>query len=293
MAYQLILGSHVSLKAPDYLVGALTETLANNANALMIYTGAPQNTIRTDIKYFKLEAYFELAAKANFNLQNTVVHAPYTMNLADNSELEKYTFAKQFLLNECQRAVAIHVPIIVIHPGNHLNKQSILAATQNCANIINYVLEQIPTIKIAIETMSGKGTEIGCDFMQIKQILDFIQPNLKNRVGVCWDTCHLNDAGYDLKNDLESIIDQFNTVVGLDKILVMHINDSQFPLSSHKDRHANIGYGHLGFDILTKIVHHPKFDGVIKILETPYRNGLSPYRTEIEMLTTKTFLKLD
>ena len=278
---ELYLGSHVDLKAPEYFVGTVKDAISYGANTFMFYTGAPQNTFRKPLSELKIEEGKALALENGFDLSKLIVHAPYIINAANYAKPDLYEMSINTIISELRRTAAFGVKIMVLHPGSHvgLGAENGIKAL---ANALDLVFEADGTdVKVAIETMAGKGHEIGANFKEIKSILDQIKH--KDRVGVCLDTCHISDAGYDL-NDVDGVLHEFDEIVGLDKLLVIHVNDTKNPLGAHKDRHENIGYGYLGFDILNKIVHHPLLNGIPKILETPYYNEKAPYKQEIEML---------
>lgn len=271
------IGSHVGLKAPLMFEGSVLEAKSYGANCFMVYTGAPQSTQRRPIKELRIE-------EANNDL-DFIVHAPYIVNLS-NPDKDKRDFSIRFLTEEVKRAAKMGSNVMVLHPGNHLN-QDLDVAINYIAEGIKKIIEDTKDLNviIALETMSGKGSEIGKNFEELKQIIDIVD---SNRVGVCFDTCHVWDAGYDL-NDYESVILEFDRVIGIDKIKVFHINDSKNPLGAHKDRHENIGFGNIGFEILNKIIWDERFDDIPHILETPYIDGIAPYKQEIDMIKNKTF----
>ena len=279
----ILIGSHCNFTAPDYFLGAVKEAISYNSTALMVYTGAPQNFNRAPLDKLKINE--GLALIKSSNIQEVIVHAPYILNLANKDEA-KQSFGVEVLTTELIRASALSAKCIVLHPGNHLGDDPNLAVKRIASNI-NKVINNTPNISttIALETMAGKGTEVGITFEQIRQIIDLVDN--KERISVCLDTCHIFDGGYDLKNKYEEVITQFDKIIGLSKLSVIHLNDSKFGLFSHKDRHANIGQGEIGFDTLLKITYDKRFEHVAKILETPYINNLPPYREEIEMLLKK------
>ena len=269
----MIIGSHVGLKAPDFLVGSVNEALSYNANALMLYTGAPQNTLRKPIKELKVDEAKELIKKHNLTV---VVHAPYILNLASPEE-EKRSFSINFLKQELKRAEEIGSDILVLHPGNYMTN-TLEEGLDLIVDSLNKVGES--KVRIAIETMAGKGSECCFKFEQIRYLMD----NVNYPLYVCFDTCHTFDSGYDLVNNYDEIFKEFDEIIGLDKIICFHINDSKNTLSSHKDRHENIGKGNIGLATLKKVVADLRFKNVPKILETPYVDGLAPYKEEIELL---------
>ncbi|WP_215826503.1 deoxyribonuclease IV [Spiroplasma endosymbiont of 'Nebria riversi'] len=284
MKNKLILGCHVSMKNPDYLVRALNEAISYGANAMMFYTGDPQNTRRKPLDQLKIDEFKRGLENHNLDINNVIIHAPYIINLANSINPNTYLLAKEFLKKEINRSLAIGAKYIVLHPGSSSDAS---IGLQYIIDGLNEVLEPNQNIKIALETMSGKGSELGINFLQLQTIIRGVK--YSHLVGVCWDTCHLNDAGYDLVNNLEQVIEEFDKIIGLDKLFVIHLNDSKNIKGSHKDRHENIGYGNLGFDSLCSILYHPKFANIIKILETPWNNSEPPYKEEIIMLKNKQF----
>lgn len=279
------LGSHVSMSGPDYLLGALKEALSYNANAMMIYSGAPQNTKRVSTTLFKIEEAKHLMQEVGFNPENIILHAPYIINLANTIKPETFELAVSFLQQEIKRAQELGVKIIVLHPGSHVGAGS-EAGLNKIVEGLDLALENAQDTIIALETMAGKGNECGRTFEEIKYILDHAKH--KANLGVCLDTCHIWDAGYDL-NTFESVLNQFETIVGLEHLKVLHINDSKNDLNAKKDRHENIGFGKIGFENLLHVLYHPKLMHLVKILETPYVEGLPPYKQEIEMILSKNF----
>ena len=283
----LKIGSHVSMSGNDMYLGSCVEALSYKANAMMIYTGAPQNTIRKKIEDLNIENAIAYMKAHEFSLENVVVHAPYIINLA-NPDPEKRTFAISFLTEEVKRTHAMGVKQIVLHPGSAVGKDR-NQATKWISEGLNQVIANTPKmdVKIALETMAGKGNEMGKTFEELKAMIDLIDD--KNRVSVCFDTCHTHDAGYDIKNDFEGVIKHFDKIVGKDYISVFHINDSKNIQGAAKDRHENLGYGYIGFESLLKVIYHKDFMHLPKILETPYIEGNPPYKKEIEMIKEKSF----
>lgn len=284
----LILGSHVSLSGNEMYLGSVKEALSYGATTMMVYTGAPQNTIRKPLKDMRIDEAKSLMQSSNIDINHVVVHAPYIINLA-NPDPEKRSFAVEFLTKEIERTDAMGVNQVVLHPGSAVGLDRI-QAIQWIAEGINQVFNNTPNskVRIALETMAGKGNEVGRTFEELKSIIDLIENQA--RISVCFDTCHVHDAGYDLKNNYEEVLKQFNTVVGLNRISVIHVNDTKNELGAHKDRHENIGFGHLGFDVLIKIIFDERFKNIPKILETPYVDGLPPYKYEIEMIKNRKFI---
>ena len=280
----LIIGSHVGFKKDTQLLGALDETLSYNGNAFMFYTGAPQNTVRMPLNDDLTFKALEKMKENNISLDNVVVHAPYIINLANNKDLDKYNFSINFLKQECNRCTNLFVKKLVLHPGSHVGC-GVNEGINNIINALNEVLKTSDTI-ILLETMAGKGTEVGKTLEEIKQIIDGVI--YKDKIGICLDTCHLSDAGYDVSK-FDEILDILESYNLLDKVLCVHVNDSKNICGSHKDRHENIGYGTIGFDNLINIIYNKRLEQIPKILETPYINDLSPYKEEIEMIKNKKF----
>lgn len=278
----LIIGSHVSFKKDDQLYGSLLEALSYGSNTFMFYTGAPQNTSRYPINDEFTYKALELMKEKNIDIRNLVVHAPYIINLANRNNFD---FNVRFLKEEIARVESLFVDKIVLHPGSHVGV-GVEEGIKNIVDSLNIVLNKNTKVTICLETMAGKGTELGRSFEEIKAIIDGVE--LKDKIGVCMDTCHLNDAGYDL-NDFDFILDEFDKIIGLKYLKVIHINDSKNEMSAHKDRHENIGFGTLGFDNLLKIIYNDKLKGIPKILETPYVEKNAPYKHEIEMIRNKKF----
>ena len=284
----LIIGSHVSFNKDSQLLGSVREALAYDANTFMFYTGAPQNTKRIPINDEKTYEAFKLMKDNNMDLRNIIVHAPYIINPANTENLD---FSINFLRQEIDRVEKLGITKLVLHPGSHVQLGEDIAI-KNITYVLNSCLLSDTKVDICLETMAGKGTEMGINFDQLKKIIDGVL--YKDKVKVCLDTCHLNDAGYDLK-EFDVILDEFDKKIGIDKIACVHINDSKNILGSHKDRHENIGLGTIGFDNLINIIYHEKLKGVPKILETPYiTNGIdeknkiyAPYKFEIEMIKNK------
>ena len=281
----LIIGSHVGYKKDSGLVGSVKEALSYNANTFMFYTGAPQNTKRLPIDLEKVKEADRLMKDNGIDKENVIVHAPYIINLATD-DLVKREFSCNFLKEEIKRVETLGFHYLVLHPGSHVGAGAD-AGIQNIADSLNKILDKDTKVVILLETMAGKGTEVGRSFEEIESIISKIDQ--KENIGVCLDTCHINDAGYDL-NDFDKVLDLFDKVIGLDKLKCIHVNDSKNIMGSHKDRHENIGYGHIGFDNLINIIYNKRLDNIPKILETPYIDRTyPPYKYEIEMIRSKKF----
>ena len=280
----LIIGSHVSFKKDTQLVGSVQEALSYGSTTFMFYTGAPQNTNRQPIDDELTKEGKELMLKNNIDINNVIVHAPYIINMASQND-----FAVTFLKQELKRVESLGMTKLVLHPGSSVK----LTKEEGIKNIIDN-LNKVGKSKVTIllETMAGKGTELGSSFEELKQIID----GVNYEVGVCLDTCHINDAGYDI-SDFDKVLNDFDKIIGLKYLKCLHINDSKNLINTHKDRHENIGLGTLGFDNLIKIIYHDKLKDIPKILETPYvtvddnskERMYPPYKFEIEMILNKKF----
>lgn len=283
---KLIIGSHVSMSAPKYYLGSVEEALSYGANTLMIYTGAPQNAIRKPVSELNVEEGRKLLLEHGIDENKIVVHAPYIINIGNKLNPPTYESSKDFLVQELKRVAAFGLSILVLHPGSHL-KNGIEIGLTSIVEALDEVFSRDGTdVKIALETMAGKGSEVGSRFEEIQYIIEHTK--YPHRLGVCLDTCHISDAGYNV-HDIEGVLKAFDKTIGLDKLLVLHINDSKNERGARKDRHANIGYGEVGFETTHAYIKHPLLMHVPKILETPYINGKPPYKIEIEMLKSGQF----
>ncbi len=289
----LLIGSHVSFTSKEQLVGSVKEAISYGANSFMFYTGAPQNTKRCKIDYDLTVEARNILYENNIELKNIIVHAPYIINLANNEKKESYLFAINFLKEEIKRVGMLGIEKLVLHPGSYVNLD-LDTGIDNVINALNEVITPNQNVKICIETMAGKGSEICFDIKHIKRIINGVKHSEK--LGVCLDTCHLNDAGYDMSK-FDEFLDEFDKLIGIDKIKCVHVNDSKNSIGSHKDRHENIGYGTIGFDALINVIYNKRLCDVPKILETPYvsfndkQRVLPPYKFEIDMIKNKKFNK--
>lgn len=285
----LKIGSHVSMSGKKMLLGASEEAVSYNANTFMIYTGAPQNTRRRPIEELNIEA--GQTHMEEHGISDIIVHAPYIINIANTVKPETFELGVEFLQKEIERTESIGAKQIVLHPGAHVGA-GVDAGINQIIKGLNEVIRQDQTVQIALETMAGKGTEIGRNFDEIAKIIDGVTHNEK--LSVCLDTCHIHDAGYDVKEGFDETLAKFDKIIGLDRIKVVHINDSKNEQGAQKDRHENIGFGHIGFKALHYVIYHEVFKDVPKILETPYvgedkKNKKPPYKHEIEMIRSGTF----
>lgn len=281
-----LLGSHVGMSGKDMMLGSVKDAISYGANTFMLYTGAPQNTKRKKIEELNIGAARQMMEENG--IWNFVVHAPYIINLANTIKPETFQIATDFLKVELERTEAMGSETLVLHPGAHVGA-GVEAGIAQIIKGLDMVMKPEMKVKIALETMAGKGSEIGRSFEEIKAIYEGVR--YPENLRVCFDTCHVNDAGYDIVNQYEEVLQQFDDILGLKQIAVFHINDSKNPMGAHKDRHENIGFGTIGFDALYRVVSDKRFEKIPKILETPWlkpeddpKHPLPPYKEEIEML---------
>lgn len=285
------LGSHVGMSGKEMLLGSAKEAVSYGADTFMFYTGAPQNTRRKSISELNIDAAWDYLSQ--HQIEEIIVHAPYIINLGNSVKPETFELAVQFLQLEIERTAACKSQTLILHPGAHVGAGTEAGIAQIIKGL-NEVLTADTPCNIALETMAGKGSEIGRSFEELAQIYDGVIHSDKLRV--CFDTCHTSDSGYDIIHDFDGVIEKFDRLIGKDQIAVFHVNDSKNPSGAAKDGHANIGFGEIGFDALSYIVHHPDFTDVPKILETPYipsptkeKKSYAPYKYEMEMLRRQTF----
>jgi deoxyribonuclease-4 len=285
----LKIGSHVSMSGKKMLLAASEEAVSYGANTFMIYTGAPQNTRRKKIEDLNIEAG-QAHMKEN-GIDEIVVHAPYIINIGNSINPATFELGVDFLRSEIERTHALGAKQIVLHPGAHVGAGAEVGINKIIEGL-NEVLEQNQEVQIALETMAGKGSECGRSFDELAKIIDGVTHN--QHLSICFDTCHTHDAGYDIVNNFDGVLQEFDSIIGLDRLKVLHINDSKNPMGASKDRHENIGFGHIGFDALNNIIHHPSLTSIPKILETPFvgedkKYKKPPYKFEINMFREKTF----
>lgn len=285
------LGSHVGMSGKEMLLGSAKEAVSYGADTFMFYTGAPQNTRRKSISELNIDAAWDYLSQ--HQIEEIIVHAPYIINLGNSVKPETFELAVQFLQLEIERTAACKSQTLILHPGAHVGAGTEAGIAQIIKGL-NEVLTADTPCNIALETMAGKGSEIGRSFEELAQIYDGVIHS--DKLCVCFDTCHTSDSGYDIIHDFDGVIEKFDRLIGKDQIAVFHVNDSKNPSGAAKDRHANIGFGEIGFDALSYIVHHPDFTDVPKILETPYipsptkeKKSYAPYKYEMEMLRRQTF----
>lgn len=282
----LIIGSHVSYKNSTQLLGSVEEAVSYGANAFMFYTGAPQNTQRGEINDLVTYEAMKKMKENGIMLENVVCHAPYIVNLANNIDPEKYEFAKNFLRQEIERCIKLGVRRMVLHPGS-ATKLDRTDALNNIIRGLNSILCPDDNIVILLETMAGKGTELGINLEELKYIIDNIK--LQDKIGVCLDTCHLSDSGVDISK-FNEYLDEFDKQIGIDKIGCVHLNDSKNPIGARKDRHENLGYGTIGFDTLIDVAYNKRLENIPKILETPFVDReYAPYKFELEEIKNREF----
>ena len=279
----LLIGSHVGMNGKEMLLGSVKEAISYGANTFMVYTGAPQNTRRKDTSELNIPAARDLMKE--HGMANFIVHAPYIINLANTVKPETFELAVEFLEKEISRTAAMGAEVLVLHPGSHVGA-GVEAGTAQIVHGLNEVLTADTPVKIALETMAGKGSEIGRSFEELRAIYDGCAHPDKLRV--CMDTCHVNDAGYDIVHNYEDVMEQFDKIIGLDQIAAFHINDSKNELGAHKDSHENFGKGYLGTYALMQVIRDTRFEDIPKILETPYlkdaddsKKSYPPYKEEI------------
>lgn len=287
----LKIGSHVGMSGKEMFLGSAKEAVSYGANTFMVYTGAPQNTKRKEISELRIEEGWNYMKE--HGIDEIVIHAPYIINMANTVKPETFELAVDFMNLELSRVEAMGSRILIVHPGAHVGAGA-EAGIAKIAEALNEVLDRDSRVYVALETMAGKGSEIGRSFEELAQIYDKVTFNDKLRV--CFDTCHTSDAGYDIINDFDGVMEKFDRILGREQIAVFHINDSKNVPGAGKDRHENIGFGHIGFEALHRIVHHKDFEDIPKILETPYvadahqpKKSWAPYRMEIEMLRQGVF----
>lgn len=282
----ILIGSHVSMSGKEMMLGSVKEALSYGANTFMLYTGAPQNTRRKDVEELRIQEAQHMM-KEN-KIDRFIVHAPYIINLANTVNPSTYELAVEFLAKELVRTKAMGSDLLILHPGAHVGA-GIKEGIQSIVKGLNEVLSEPSDVCIALETMAGKGSEIGRSFEELAAIYDGVK--YPERLRICFDTCHVHDAGYDIVQDTDGVLDQFDRVLGRKQLAVFHINDSKNEKGAAKDRHADIGEGYIGFETLYRLVHHPDFLHIPKILETPWYpdpenpgHTLPPYKKEIAWL---------
>ncbi len=289
----LYIGSHTSFLKDKGLLGVVEESLSYNSNIFMFYTGSNQSTLRFPINKELTSRAHELMIENNIDKTKCIVHAPFIINLANNTNEEKYNFYINFLKQELDRCIELDIRNMVLHPGSYTSLDR-KTGIKNIANGLNIALKNIDGVNLLLEYMSGKGTEVGSSLEDLSKILNLLDKDVYDKVFICLDTCHINDSGVDI-GKFDEFLDELDKLIGIDKIKCIHINDSYNPIGSHKDRHANLGYGTIGFDKLIDVIYNSRLDNIPKILETPWinrneKNTYAPYKYEIEMIREKKFI---
>ena len=271
----LNIGCHLSASKGFKNMGE--ESLKINANTFQFFTRNPRGGKAKEIDQNDVDELLKIMRENNF--AKILAHAPYTLNLCSADESIR-TFAKNTMIDDLKRMEYVPGNMYNFHPGSHVG-QGTEIGIKYIVNALNEILSKEQTTTVLLETMAGKGSEIGRTFEELRQIIDGV--NLKNKLGVCLDTCHVNDAGYDIVNNLDTVLEEFDEVIGLDRLKAIHINDSMNPLGSHKDRHQKIGQGTIGIEAFERIINHPKLKKLPFYLETP-QDDILGYAKEIEIL---------
>lgn len=270
----MIIGCHLSASKGFLAMGKTAVSIG--ANTFQFFTRNPRGGTAKSLDKKDIEAFLEYAKENGIDV--ILAHAPYTLNIC-SADAGIREFAKNTFIDDIKRMEALPGNLYNFHPGSHVG-QGADVGIDMIANALNEILYPEMTTTVLLETMSGKGSEVGRDFHEIKAIIDKVE--LSDKVGVCLDTCHVYDAGYDIVNDLDGVLDEFDKVIGIEKLCAIHINDSKNPFSSHKDRHEVIGGGSIGEEAFSRIINHPKLSGLPFYLETP--NELDGYEREIALL---------
>jgi deoxyribonuclease-4 len=283
----LIIGSHVEVSGNDMLLGAVNRAVSYDATTFMLYTGSPQSRVLKPISAFRKDEAYQVMKEHNIDPNHVIVHAPYLINLANTINQTTYEQSVLYLKEELNRVNELGFKTVVLHPGSHVGTGVEVGINQVIKGLNEVLDNDNSDVKIAIETMAGKGNEVGFTFEQVNTIITSV--NKKERVGVCLDTCHIHDAGYDIINNYDTVVNEFDRVISIDKLLVLHVNDSKNVCGARKDRHENFGYGYIGYDTLIKFIYDERFSNIPKILETPYIEEQPPYYEEIKMIRAKVF----
>ena len=270
----LNIGCHLSTTKGYENMGK--EAIKIGANTFQYFTRNPRGGKAKDIDEKDILALRKLMEENKF--AKILAHAPYTLNGCSADESTRQ-FATEMMADDLERLKYLPTSLYNFHPGSHV-KQGVDVGINNIVEMLNKVLKPEHTTIVLLETMAGKGTEVGRTFEEIAEIISRVE--LKEKIGVCLDTCHVYDAGYDIVNDLDGVLEEFDRIIGLDRLHAIHLNDSKNPFNSHKDRHEKIGEGEIGFEAIKKIINHPKLKNIPFFLETP--NELDGYAKEIEML---------
>ncbi len=270
----LNIGCHLSTTKGFENMGK--EALKIKANTFQFFTRNPRGGKAKDIDQKDIDGLLKIMEENNFS--KILAHAPYTLNACSADENTR-KFAHEMMEDDLRRMEYLPNNLYNFHPGSHV-KQGADVGINYIVDLLNSVLKKEQTTKVLLETMAGKGTEVGRSFEEIAEIISRVE--LKEHMGVCLDTCHVYDAGYDIVNDLDGVLEKFDEIIGLDRLYAIHLNDSKNPFNSHKDRHEKIGEGSLGLEAIKRIINHPKLKNIPFFLETP--NELDGYAKEIEIL---------
>ncbi|MBS5936895.1 deoxyribonuclease IV [Clostridium sartagoforme] len=273
----LNIGCHLSTTKGFENMGK--EALEIGANTFQFFTRNPRGGKAKDIDMKDMEGLLKIAKENNF--ATILAHAPYTLNACSADERTR-EFAREMMEDDLNRMELMPNNLYNFHPGSHV-KQGVEVGINYIVDLLNNVLREDQTTTVLLETMAGKGSEVGRTFEEIAEIISRVE--LKDKMGVCLDTCHIYDAGYDIVNNLDGVLEEFDRVIGLDRLKAIHLNDSKNPFKSHKDRHEKIGEGFVGLDAITNIINHPKLKHLPFFLETP--NELDGYAKEIELLRSR------
>ena len=257
----IYIGSHISSSKGYAAMGR--QALKLGADTFAFFTRNPRGGSAKEIRQEDVDKFLKIAKEGGFG--KLVAHAPYTLNACASRE-EVRTFAREAFADDLRRMEYIPGNYYNFHPGSHVG-QGAEAGVRMIAEMLNEVLTEEQTTTVLLETMSGKGTEIGRNFEELRQILDLVEK--KDKMGICLDTCHVWDGGYDIVNNLDGVLEEFDRIIGLEKLKAIHLNDSLNDLGSHKDRHARIGEGRIGLEALVRVIRHPCLEGIPFILETP------------------------
>ena len=270
------IGCHLS--SSGGYTAMIKQAIEIKANTFQFFTRNPRGGAAKDISIDDVNNYLQIAKENNF--KKILAHAPYTMNPAASDERIR-GFTLEIMADDLERMENTPGNLYNFHPGSHV-KQGMEKGIELIADVINTVLKPRHSTTLLIETMTGKGTEVGGRFEELREIIDRVLPGIRDKVGICFDTCHVNDAGYDLVNDLDGVLTEFDSKVGLHRIKAIHLNDSMNPLGSKKDRHQKIGQGYLGIEAIERIINHSELKDLPFYLETP--NEIDGYAEEIALL---------
>lgn len=268
------IGAHLSINKGFENIGL--EALSINANTFQFFPRSPRGGKAKALNPEDVAKFEELMSNSNINV--ILAHAPYVINLASKSEKTRNN-AYEIFEDDLKRLSQLPNNLYNFHPGSHVG-QGVEKGVELISCSLNKLIDENQKTTILLETMAGKGTEIGRTFEELEMIIEKVE--LDEKIGVCLDTCHVYDAGYDIKNNLDQVIDEFDTIIGLDRLKAIHLNDSKYGLNSHKDRHEKIGLGELGLDAISNIINHKSFRNLPFYLETP--NDVEGYKEEIKLL---------